>query len=271
MKVMPFGILIVLVSLVLVESEPITATIPERVLRGRSSAAASKRNLVCNSPQTLLESGDSLSAGEEVFTLDGYASVKQEPTGNLVIKRISDGHVLCQSGFYAPSIDKPYFTTLIGDGNLITWESPDRIPPGVWKSDAIGPTSSNYFLAVDCDDTVSIYERAISNRTSILWTCPNSEETALYPTQAPSPEPAPRPKDAITTFCVVADAPYKHSESIKLLEQVDNMDPECEFVAHLGDIRSARLSDTCVQETYTNASLIMKRSNKPVLMMLGGK
>ncbi len=49
------------------------------------------------------------------------------------------------------------------------------------------------------------------------------------------------------------------------------MDDECEFVAHLGDIRSARNYDTCVKETYTNASFIMKKSQKPVLMMLGGK
>lgn len=74
-----------------------------------------------------------------------------------------------------------------------------------------------------------------------------------------------------TTFCVVADAPYRHSEYLELLDQVQNMDDECEFVAHLGDIRSARNYDTCVKETYTNASFIMKKSQKPVLMMLGGK
>jgi uncharacterized protein (UPF0333 family) len=75
----------------------------------------------------------------------------------------------------------------------------------------------------------------------------------------------------ITTFCVVADAPYRYEENLELTNQVDNMDSECEFVAHLGDIRSARKFDTCVKETYTNASAIMKRSEKPVLMMLGGK
>ena len=77
--------------------------------------------------------------------------------------------------------------------------------------------------------------------------------------------------DLTTTFCVVADAPYRHSEYLKLLDQVQNMDNDCEFVAHLGDIRSARNYDTCVKETYTNASFIMKKSQKPVLMMLGGK
>jgi len=78
-------------------------------------------------------------------------------------------------------------------------------------------------------------------------------------------------QESITTFCVVADAPYRYSENLKLTKQVDNMDPACEFVAHLGDIRSARLFDTCIRETYTNASAIMRRSEKPVLMLLGGK
>lgn len=79
------------------------------------------------------------------------------------------------------------------------------------------------------------------------------------------------PLNAVTTFCVVADAPYRSEENRKLLNQVENMSSECEFVAHLGDIRSARKYDTCVRETYRNASIIMQRSEKPVLMVLGGK
>lgn len=87
-----------------------------------------------------------------------------------------------------------------------------------------------------------------------------------------SAEPAPSltiTPNPITTFCLIADAPYSYEESLVLLDQLDHVDSECEFVAHLGDIRSARLFDTCVQETYTNTSLIMKRSQKPVLMILG--
>ena len=97
-----------------------------------------------------------------------------------------------------------------------------------------------------------------------------SPQSTPSPTLAPTP-PTASTTDPITTFCVVADAPYRYEENIKLLNQVDNMDSDCEFVAHLGDIRSARQFDTCVKETYRNASLIMKRSQKPVLMLIGGK
>lgn len=90
-------------------------------------------------------------------------------------------------------------------------------------------------------------------------------------TTATTPKTTTTTSAPITTFCVVADAPYRYEENLELTNQVDNMDSECEFVAHLGDIRSARKFDTCVKETYTNASAIMKRSEKPVLMMLGGK
>lgn len=238
------------------------------------------RGLSCTGPRQLLQSGERLNVDDEVFTSDGYASIKQEHDGNLVVRRTSDAEVLCESGVNDSSNGAPYFTTLFGDGNLITWSSTELIPPAVWKSNAVGTTSSTYFLAVNCDDSVSIYQGAVSSPQSVLWTCPTSGQstpssmtsmtTTTMATSTTTEMPAP-PSQPITTFCVVADAPYRHEESLKLLDQIDNMDSECEFVAHLGDIRSARMFDTCVRETYTNASLIMKRSAKPVLMMLGGK
>jgi len=245
----------------------------ERVLRG---ATNDDRRLGCTSPRLLLQSGDSLHVGYERFSWDAdrYASIKQEDNGNLVIKRTSDGEVLCESGMNLSSNDVPYYTKLIGDGNLITWYTPERVAPIVWKSNAVGPTTSSYYLSVNCDDSVSIYYDSFSGPA--LWTCPGSgRQTPPSPPPSPQPtsrqEPLPTSTPPITTFCVVGDAPYRYEESLKLLEQVDHMDSECEFVAHLGDIRSARMFDTCVRETYTNASLIMKRSRKPVLMMLGGK
>lgn len=101
---------------------------------------------------------------------------------------------------------------------------------------------------------------------------PSPTSTAMVTSTTATPKATTTsPPVPVTTFCVVADAPYRYEENLKLTKQVDEMDPECEFVAHLGDIRSARQFDTCVKETYTNASRIMRRSKKPVLMMLGGK
>lgn len=85
-----------------------------------------------------------------------------------------------------------------------------------------------------------------------------------------TPGPAP-PESLITTFCVVADAPYDETMRLRLLKQVKTIDEDCEFVVHLGDIRSAANFDTCELEPYTNARLIMSRSAKPVFITLGGK
>lgn len=237
----------------------------------RRRATENERKLECTAPYRLLQSGDTLFSGNERYSWpDNYAVVKQEDNGNLVVRRTSDWKVLCESGLSGSS-SASYFTKLQGDGNLITWYTPDRDPPPAWKSDVTGPDSYTYYLAVDCNDNVSIYQESIYG--PILWTCPSPrEDSAPSPTPAspPDTQPTPRTSNPITTFCVVADAPYKHKESLKLLEYVENMDSDCEFVAHLGDIRSARAFDTCVQETYRNASLIMRRSEKPVLMLLGG-
>ena len=235
----------------------------------RRSARENERKLECAAPRRLLQSGDSLFVGHEWFSWPNkYAVVKQEDNGNLVVRRTSDWKVLCETGFNGLSDDVPYYTKLQRDGNLVTWYSPDRFPPVAWKSDVTGPDTVTYYLAVDCNDNVSIYQGSIYG--PVLWTCPNTRgDPPPSPTTAPPPD-SQSASNPFTTFCVVADAPYKYTESLKLLEYVENMDSDCEFVAHLGDIRSARAFDTCVQETYSNASLIMRRSEKPVLMILGG-
>jgi predicted phosphodiesterase len=75
--------------------------------------------------------------------------------------------------------------------------------------------------------------------------------------------------DTVTTFCLIADAPYTEYQRVKMNRQVQNMDSECEFVVHLGDIRDGAYYDDCIEETYSNASRIMKRSDKPVIMVMG--
>lgn len=70
-------------------------------------------------------------------------------------------------------------------------------------------------------------------------------------------------------MCVVADTPYTEEQRQELLKQVESMPEDCEFVFHLGDLRSSAGFTECKQETYTNASIIMSRSPKPVFMLLG--
>lgn len=249
----------------------------QQVLRGTTANERRDLDASCTAPRILLKSGQILSVGEEWNSWDTgkHATIKQEANGNMVIRRRFDGKILCQSGANEPSDGVPYITKLYGDGNLITWRSPERIPPRVWKSNRTGDPTANWYLAVNCDDSVSIYRDNVFGEH--LWTCPGSEnnnaensEPTASPVQPPTPQWEPEPT-YVTTFCVVADAPYRYEENIKLLTHVENLHPECEFLAHLGDIRSARLRDDCVWETYRNASIIMRQSPKPVFMMIGGE
>jgi Calcineurin-like phosphoesterase len=73
----------------------------------------------------------------------------------------------------------------------------------------------------------------------------------------------------VTTFCLIADAPYTEDQRVELKRQVEDMDSECEFVVHLGDIRDGQYYDECIEESYTNASRIMRQSDKPVIMVIG--
>jgi hypothetical protein len=70
-------------------------------------------------------------------------------------------------------------------------------------------------------------------------------------------------------MCLVADTPYNEEQRQTLLNQVGNMPDDCEFVFHLGDLRTSAGFNPCTQETYTNASFIMALSSKPVFMLLG--
>jgi hypothetical protein len=257
----------------------------KEVLGGLGTTKTNERDLQCSMPRQLLKSGQSISENDEVFTSDYYAFIKQEPNGRFVVKRTNDDNVLCESVVGESSLSLHYVTTkLQSDGHLVTrgsYDEQNNVSP-IWRSQAVGPPNSSYFLAVNCDDSVSIYQNSVFG--SILWTCADYMTRNFSPQGTPSPTPVPTPlptpapptesstpADPITTFCVVADAPYRYEESIKLLNHIENMDSDCEFVVHLGDIRSARQFDTCVEETYRNVSLIMKRSQKPVLMVLGGK
>ena len=102
----------------------------------------------------------------------------------------------------------------------------------------------------------------------------DSAPDTMAPTMETSPPvepPVTARQDSITTFCVVADAPYNSQQAKELQRQIVSMDTECEFVVHLGDIRDAANYDDCMEGSYSDASSIMSQSEKPVIMLIGGK
>lgn len=73
----------------------------------------------------------------------------------------------------------------------------------------------------------------------------------------------------IATFYVVADTPYSASDASRLLYQMQNIQPDADFVVHLGDIRNAEGYPTCMQSEYQTASEILRQSWAPVFVNVG--
>lgn len=123
--------------------------------------------------RVILQSGDTVFENQDnpKTTDDNYAFITQEDDGNLVIRRVSDEAVLCESGYSGDEAIE-YGSKLQGDGNLLTYDNPELTKPEVvWKSDSVGPNESTYFLVVNCDDTVTINQDSVSG--PVLWTCPS--------------------------------------------------------------------------------------------------
>ena len=77
-------------------------------------------------------------------------------------------------------------------------------------------------------------------------------------------------EDTITTFYVMADAPYTDEERYNLMPKyIAELDPdEGEFVVHLGDLQYAKV-DACREGAYDEAKQIMKKSQVPAFILPG--
>ncbi|KAL7456096.1 hypothetical protein ACHAWC_007997 [Mediolabrus comicus] len=77
-------------------------------------------------------------------------------------------------------------------------------------------------------------------------------------------------EDTITTFYVMADAPYTDEERYNLMpKHIAELDPdEGEFVVHLGDLQYAKV-DACREGAYDEAKQIMKKSRVPAFILPG--
>jgi len=90
--------------------------------------------------------------------------------------------------------------------------------------------------------------------------------TSSVPATSTTPPPLP---DTITTFYVMADAPYTDYERINLMPQhIEELDDNVEFLVHLGDLQWAKV-DKCREGAYDEASTIMKKSRIPTFILPG--
>ena len=77
--------------------------------------------------------------------------------------------------------------------------------------------------------------------------------------------------ESSSRFYVIGDVPYSTSESIELEQQILSLPSDAEFLIHVGDIRSARDGRKCEIDEYHEVAEILKLSNVPVFIVLGGK
>jgi hypothetical protein len=79
----------------------------------------------------------------------------------------------------------------------------------------------------------------------------------------------PPPPDTITTFYVMADAPYTDNERYIIMpKHIEELDDDADFLVHLGDLQWAMV-DKCREGAYDEASTIMKKSRIPTFILPG--
>eukprot|EP00542_Grammatophora_oceanica_P005853 CAMPEP_0194071212 /NCGR_PEP_ID=MMETSP0009_2-20130614/88588_1 /TAXON_ID=210454 /ORGANISM="Grammatophora oceanica, Strain CCMP 410" /LENGTH=360 /DNA_ID=CAMNT_0038724523 /DNA_START=573 /DNA_END=1655 /DNA_ORIENTATION=+ len=114
-----------------------------------------------------------------------------------------------------------------------------------------------------------------SPTTTQLPTNVPSQRPSFRPSQLPSDMPSFRPTNGPTTtdeatltqFCVIADVPYKQFEVAELKKQIATMPSECEFLVHLGDIKTS--GSDCTEDKYQLLDGILNKSLVPTFMVAG--
>ena len=77
------------------------------------------------------------------------------------------------------------------------------------------------------------------------------------------------PEDTITTFYIMADAPYSDDERYNLMpNHIDQLEDDGEFLVHLGDLQYATV-DQCREGAYYEAKEILKKSSMPTFVLPG--
>ena len=95
-----------------------------------------------------------------------------------------------------------------------------------------------------------------------ITTAQLSATTTITPTELP-------PIDTITTFYVMADAPYTDEERYNIMpKHIEELSDDAEFLVHLGDLQFAKV-DKCREGAYDEASTIMNKSRIPTFILPG--
>jgi len=144
----------------------------------------------------------------------------------------------------------------------------DSIPTTtVPATSGVVDATSNLESAVS-NETNSTVDMSVDEEEAVETIAANVIPTATVPATPTPATPLP-PLDTITTFYVMADAPYTDNERYNLMPRhIEELDDGVEFLVHLGDLSWAKV-DKCREGAYDEASTIMKKSRIPTFILPG--
>lgn len=69
---------------------------------------------------------------------------------------------------------------------------------------------------------------------------------------------------------MIGDLPYSNTEKQRLIEHVETLPEDAEFLVHVGDIRAAVNNTNCTLSEFDVVGDILKQSPVPVFIVPGG-
>lgn len=94
--------------------------------------------------------------------------------------------------------------------------------------------------------------------------------TTQRPTVSESPSQRPSETSLNANFYVIGDLPYSNIEKQRLVQHVDTLPENAEFLVHVGDIRAATNGTNCTLSEFEIVGDILKTSSVPVFIVPGG-
>ncbi|CAJ1963253.1 unnamed protein product [Cylindrotheca closterium] len=88
-------------------------------------------------------------------------------------------------------------------------------------------------------------------------------------TESPSTQLVVEEDTLTATFYVIGDLPYNDRERTRLIEHVNNLPDDAEFLVHVGDIRDAESKTDCLLSEFDDVGDILKNSKVPVFIVPG--
>jgi hypothetical protein len=74
---------------------------------------------------------------------------------------------------------------------------------------------------------------------------------------------------SVTTFYAIGDVPYSSEQEGEIAQQLLELPDDAEFVIHIGDLRDAAPTKTCMKSEYETAARLFRHSHAPVFLTIG--